>query len=100
VDATGATDEVIAYVTALVRATRTLPSVELGASPRAGVHLLAAARAIARFDGRGFVTPDDVASAAPDVLSHRLILHADAELERYRPEDAVAAALQAVPVPR
>jgi MoxR-like ATPase len=100
VDATGVSDEVAGYATALVRATRTLPSVELGASPRAGVHLLAAAKASARLDGRGYVTPDDVADVAPDVLRHRLLLRAEAELDRYRPDDAVQAALDAVPVPR
>jgi MoxR-like ATPase len=100
VDATGVSDEVAAYVTSLVRATRTLPSVELGASPRAGVHLLAAAKAAARLDERGYVTPDDVAEVAPDALRHRLLLRSEAELERYRPEDAVRAALEAVPVPR
>ena len=100
IDATGVSDEVANYVTAIVRATRTLPSVELGASPRAGVHLLAAAKAAARLDERGYVTPDDVASVAPDVLRHRLLLRPEAELERYRPDDAVRAALEAVPVPR
>lgn len=64
------------------------------------MHLLAAARAIARLDGRGFVTPDDVVGVAADVLAHRLVLRPEAELERYRPADAVAAALDAVPVPR
>jgi MoxR-like ATPase len=83
-----------------VRQTRTLPSVELGASPRAAVHLLAAAKATARLDGRGFVTPDDVAAVAPAVLRHRLLLRPEAELDRYRPDDAVQAALQSVPVPR
>jgi MoxR-like ATPase len=100
VDATGVSDDVAAYATAIVRATRTLPSVELGASPRAGVHLLAAAKASARLDGRGYVTPDDVADVAPDVLRHRLLLRAEAELDRYRPDDAVQAALDSVPVPR
>jgi MoxR-like ATPase len=100
VDATGVSDEVAGYATAIVRATRTLPSVELGASPRAGVHLLAAAKASARLDGRGYVTPDDIADVAPDVLRHRLLLRAEAELDRYRPDDAVQAALDAVPVPR
>jgi MoxR-like ATPase len=100
IDATGVSDEVANYVTAIVRATRTLPSVELGASPRAGVHLLAAAKAAARLDERGYVTPDDVASVAPDVLRHRLLLRPEAELERYQPDDAVRAALEAVPVPR
>ncbi len=100
VDATGVTDEVLEYVTAIVRRTRELPSVELGASPRAGVHLLAAAKATARLDDRGYVTPDDVASVAVAVLRHRIVLRAEAELERYSPDDAVRAALEAVPVPR
>ena len=50
------------YVVDVVRRTRELPSVELGASPRAAVHLLGAARAAARLAGRDFVTPDDVAA--------------------------------------
>jgi MoxR-like ATPase len=100
VDATAVTDEVAGYVVAVVRRTRELPSVALGASPRAAVHLLAAARAAARLAGRAFVTPDDVAAMAPAVLRHRLVLRPEAELERYRPDDAVAAALASVPVPR
>jgi MoxR-like ATPase len=100
VDGTGVSDEVAEYVVAIVRATRALPSVELGASPRAAVHLLAAARAHARLAERGFVTPDDVAAVAAPVLRHRLILRPEAELERYRPDDAVRAALDAVAVPR
>jgi MoxR-like ATPase len=100
VDETSVTDEVADYVLAIVRQTRALPSVELGASPRAAVHLLAAAKAGARLDGRGYVTPDDVVALAPDVLRHRLVLRPEAELERYTADDAVQAALQAVPVPR
>ncbi|HEX2045103.1 MAG TPA: MoxR family ATPase [Gaiellaceae bacterium] len=100
VDAVEASDEVVEYVAAVVRQTRELPSVSLGASPRAAVHLLATARAAACLAGRRFVTPDDVARMAPPVLRHRLVLRPEAELERYRPDDAVAAALQAVPVPR
>jgi MoxR-like ATPase len=100
VDAITVADEVAGYVTALVRRTRELPSVALGASPRAAVHLLAASRAAAWLAGRGFVTPDDVTRMAPPVLRHRLILRPEAELERYRADDAVQAALQAVPVPR
>jgi MoxR-like ATPase len=53
VDATAASDELLAYVVAVVRATRELPSVSLGASPRAAVHLLAAAKGAARLEGRG-----------------------------------------------
>ena len=100
VDGTGVSDEVAEYVVSIIRATRELPSVELGASPRAAVHLLAAARAHARLDERGFVTPDDVVAVAAPVLRHRLLLRPEAELERYRPDDAVRAALDAVAVPR
>ncbi len=100
VDGTHTTDEVLDYVVAVVRATRELPAVELGASPRAAVHLLGAARARARLDGRDFVTPDDVGGVASAVLAHRLVLRPEAELDRYRPSDAIATAISRVPVPR
>ena len=100
VDATRVTDEVGDYVAAVVRRTRDLPSVSLGASPRAGVHLIAASKALARLRGRDYVTPDDVSVVAYPVLRHRLILRPEAELERYRPDDAVRAALESIPVPR
>jgi MoxR-like ATPase len=100
VDATTVSDEVTAYIAALVRATRTLPSVVLGASPRAAVHLLAVSKARARAQGRDFVTPDDVAHLAPFVLRHRLVLSPEAELERFRPDDAIRAALTRVEIPR
>ena len=100
VDATTVAGEIESYIVALVRRTRELPSVALGASPRAAVHLLAASKASVRISGRDFVTPDDVAWMARPVLRHRLLLRPEAELERYRPDDAVQAALAAVPVPR
>jgi MoxR-like ATPase len=100
VDATEAGEDVIGYVVAIVRRTRSLPSVSLGASPRAAVHLLGAARAAARLAGRAYVTPDDVARMAVPVLHHRLILTPEAELERFTADAAVRNALDAVPVPR
>ncbi|MGI9608764.1 MAG: AAA family ATPase [Acidimicrobiia bacterium] len=100
VDATSVTDAVLGYTSALVRFTRTLPGVELGASPRAAVHLLAASKATAQLAGRTFVTPDDIGMVAPEVLRHRIILRPEAELDRYTADDAVRAALAAVPVPR
>jgi MoxR-like ATPase len=100
VDETSVSDEVAGFVVELVRQTRELPAVELGASPRAAVHLLAAARGLARLGGREFVTPDDVVDAARSVLRHRLVLRPEAELERYTADDAVQAALASVPVPR
>src|SRR4051794_14416769 len=100
VDATETSDEVVGYVVALVRRTRELPSVALGASPRAAVHLLGAAKAAARLTGREFVIPDDVAAVAPAVLRHRITLRPEAELEHFRADDAIAAAISSVPVPR
>jgi MoxR-like ATPase len=100
IDATTVSDEVAGYLAALVRKTRELPAVELGASPRAAVHLLAASRAAARLAGREFVTPDDVVAMAVPVIAHRLVLRPEAELERVTPQAAVAAAIAAIAVPR
>jgi MoxR-like ATPase len=100
VDATSIHDQVMAYIAAVVRATRSVPAVSLGASPRATVHLLSASKALARLQGRDFVVPDDVATLAPFVLAHRLVLRSEAELDRYTQQAAVQAALATVPVPR
>jgi len=100
VDATVVSEEVLAYVVALIRRTRELPSVSLGASPRAAVHLLTAARAMAWLAQRSFVTPDDVATIAPAVLAHRLVLTPEAELERYTAREAIGTVIDEVPVPR
>jgi MoxR-like ATPase len=100
IDETSVSDDVAGYVVDLVRRTRELPSVSLGASPRAAVHLLVAAKAVARLAGRSFVTPDDVAGIAPAALGHRLILTPEAELERFGAGDAIRAAIDDVPVPR
>ena len=100
VDATAVGEDVARYVVAVVRRTRELPSVTLGGSPRAAVHLLAAAKPAARLDARDFVTPHDVGRMAAPVLRHRLVLTPEAELERYSADDAVRTALGEVPVPR
>ena len=93
-------DEVLTYVSEIVSATRAQPSVELGASPRAAVHLVAASRAIAAMAGRDYVTPDDVSRMAQPVLNHRILIRPEAEIERYTAADAIAASLRAVTVPR
>jgi MoxR-like ATPase len=100
VDETAVEDDVVGYVVAIVRRTRELPSVTLGASPRAAVHLLGAAKAAARLAARDYVTPDDIARMAVPVLHHRLVLTPEAELERFTADAAVRNALEAVPVPR
>jgi MoxR-like ATPase len=100
VDAVTVSEEVISYVVNIVRATRSLPALQLGASPRAAVNLLAAAKAVARLFERDYVTPDDVAFIAPAVLRHRLILAPEAELERVSTDAVITQALGNVAVPR
>jgi MoxR-like ATPase len=65
-------DAVADYAVAIVRASRTVPDVRLGASPRAAIALIAAARAEAALSGRSYVTPGDVKRVAPAALGHRL----------------------------
>jgi MoxR-like ATPase len=67
-------EDVFAYAVALAHFTREHPRVVLGASPRASLGLLRAAKAASVIGGRAFVTPDDVRTVAPHVLAHRLIL--------------------------
>jgi MoxR-like ATPase len=66
------------YIVAILDATRADPRVELGASPRAGLMLFRASKALAALDGRDHALPDDVQSLAPSVLTHRLLLAPDA----------------------
>jgi len=67
-------DQILTYISNIVRNTRTHPLVDIGSSPRGGLSLLKVARAHAAILGRDFVTPDDVKMYTVDVLSHRLIL--------------------------
>lgn len=74
-------DEVLRYICRITDLTRHSRHVYLGASPRAAVALLQMAKAMALLQGRDFVTPDDVKNVAPAVLSHRIQLAAEAEME-------------------
>ncbi|MGQ9463289.1 MAG: AAA family ATPase [Candidatus Fervidibacter sp.] len=100
VDSVTVVDEVVNYITALVRQSRQLFAVRLGASPRAGVYWLRVAKAWASLQGRDFVVPDDVKAVAKPVLRHRLLLKPESELEGLTPDSVVDALLDSVPVPR
>ncbi len=93
-------DAVRRYVVALVEASRRSPHLRLGASPRAGLQLLRAARASAALAGRDHVLPDDVQALAVPVLAHRLLLAPDAALGRRSAGQVVGELLSGVPVPR
>ena len=73
--------------------------IEYGASPRGTIYLTLAARAHALLQGRGFVTPQDVKTMAPDVLRHRVIVTYEAEAEERTSDDLIALILEALPVP-
>ncbi|MDB4966867.1 MAG: Methanol dehydrogenase regulator [Myxococcales bacterium] len=90
-------DELLDYVIALAQFTRTHRRVALGASPRAALQLVHAAKARALLGGRDFVLPDDVKHLGPAVLSHRVMLSADAELEGMGADAIVREALDRVP---
>jgi MoxR-like ATPase len=99
VDAVRVEPQITAYITAVVRGTRDAASLTLGASPRAGVALLKAARAAALVDERDFVIPDDVKRLAPAVLRHRVSVAPELELEGVTPDGALKAILDRVEVP-
>ena len=93
-------DEVIRYVSDLLRATRTDDALTVGASPRAGLMLLMGAKSLARFAGRDFVIPDDIKSAFFPVMRHRVVLAPSTELEGVMPDEVLANLLESVEVPR
>lgn len=88
------------YVVELVSATRNTPMVRLGASPRATLHLVKAARARAAMAGRDHVLPDDVQAVAVPVLAHRLLLTGEARAARRVAGDVVLELLDQLVVPR
>jgi MoxR-like ATPase len=93
-------EKVCRYITRVVRATRSIPQVALGASPRATVMLMQASQAAAVLAGRAFVTPDDVKSVALPVLRHRILLHPEAEVEGRSSDDCVRELMLGIEVPR
>lgn len=93
-------ESILAYITAIVEATRRSPDLLLGASPRASIGLLLSSKTLAALRGRSYVTPDDVKLLAPAVLRHRLILRPEAEIEGLTADRLIERVLAAVPVPR
>ncbi len=90
---------ILAYITAVVRATREAASLTLGASPRSGVALLKTSQALALLEGRDFVIPDDVKELVPAVLRHRVAVAPELELEGVTPDVALSAILEQTEVP-
>ncbi|HEX6246678.1 MAG TPA: MoxR family ATPase [Nocardioidaceae bacterium] len=87
------------YAVAITTATRRSPELVLGASPRATLHLVRAAKASAAMDGRDYVIPDDVLGLAPQVLAHRLLPTVEASMSGRTTEVALGQILSGVPMP-
>lgn len=91
--------DVASYIVSIIEATRNVQGVELGASPRAALSLMRVAKGFAMINGRNYVTPDDVKSAAVPALAHRLILTSTARMKRNAAEEIITAIISGVHVP-
>ncbi|MDQ6936564.1 MAG: MoxR family ATPase [Actinomycetota bacterium] len=92
-------DAVKSYAVDLANATRTSPEVRLGASPRAVLHLVRAAKAWAALDQRDYVAPDDIQFLVHPVLTHRLIVTGEAQVARRGAGHVLADVIARTPVP-
>ncbi len=88
------------YIVEIVGATRAIPDIRLGASPRAVLHLARAAKAAAALDGRGYVVPDDIQRLAVPVLAHRLLLTVEAHAAHRSAAEIISVLLTRIRVPR
>lgn len=93
-------DRLVDYINKIVRLTRQWPQFHMGASPRAGIALMQAARTLAAFSGRDYAVPDDVFQIALPALRHRVILTAEAEVEGHKVDDLLMELIRSVEVPR
>lgn len=93
-------DKLIDYIAKIVYQTRNNKSLYLGASPRATLYTLTAAKAFAAINARDFITPDDIKFVAPFVLHHRVILTPEKEMEGTTPIEIVRQVIETVEVPR
>ena len=92
-------EELLDYVLALLRATRDDPSLTVGGSPRAGLWLTRAAKAMAALSGRGYVLPEDVQRVWLPCFRHRVVLEPSAAVDGLSSDDALRQVLGRVPVP-
>lgn len=93
-------NHLIAYIANIVSATRNYPLLYMGASPRASIALLNAAKSFAAIYGRDFVTPDDIQTVAVPVLQHRIIVSPDKEMEGVTSKEIINQIVQSIEIPR
>ncbi|MBX9772580.1 MAG: MoxR family ATPase [Candidatus Obscuribacterales bacterium] len=93
-------ESIFAYISELIEKTRNVSDLYLGASPRAAINWLAAAKAQAAIAGKDFVTPDEIKMTAHPILRHRLILTPEAEMEGITINQVIDNLMNQVKVPR
>ncbi len=93
-------DKLLRFIARIVVATRTDRSVYLGASPRASLAVMNAAKAFAVMSGRDFVTPDDIVEACAPVLRHRILLTPEREMEGTKEDDVIRKLISNIEIPR
>ncbi|TYB77111.1 AAA family ATPase [Bizionia myxarmorum] len=93
-------DHLLHYIASIVNSTRNNANLYLGASPRASIAILNAAKANAAIQGRDFVTPDDIKRCTKAVLKHRLVLTPEREMEAYTVDKVVEQILETIEIPR
>lgn len=93
-------DELIEYIAKIIQATRTSADLYLGASPRASLAIMRAAKTIAVIHSRDFVIPEDIQRVSYPALNHRIILTPEREMEGIAAEDIIKEIIQSIEVPR
>ena len=93
-------DQLLNYIAQITTSTRNHGKLYLGASPRASLNIVKAAKARAAMSGRDFITPDDIQSIAFHVLNHRVILTPEAEMEGLSAKDIIKEIVHKIEVPR
>lgn len=93
-------EKLLAFIARLVHQTRNNKSIYLGASPRASLAIMNAAKATAAIQGRDFVTPDDIIAIAAPVLRHRIILSPEKEMEGVGENEIIKQVINGLEIPR
>ena len=92
--------KLLEFIAKIVNETRNNPALYLGASPRASLNILKAAKSMAAMHGRDFVTPEDIIEVAPHVLRHRIILSPEKEMEGITADELIEKIIKSIEVPR
>ncbi len=90
----------ISYIASIVNNTRNNANLYLGASPRASIALMDASKALAAMKGRDFITPDDIKTVAAPILSHRIMLTPEREMEGLTSDQVVNQIVESIEIPR